>query len=112
MCDTPDVGEKVEVTSRILVREIDRRRQVAARECQRRGDDAGGAAGTLRMSDHRFGGRTRHMVRSFAEDLSSAARFDHVIQLRRRAVVVDVADLLEWTARALEAPGHATDDLL
>ena len=47
-----------------------------------------------------------------AEDLAHAARLHRVVQQRRRAVIVDVADLVERAARALDRQRMARDDLL
>ena len=79
--------------------EVDRRRQEAAIERQGRRHDAGRAAGALRMSDHRLGRRAGSRSASGAERAPRAARLDRVVQLRGRAVVVHVADLVERAAR-------------
>src|SRR5262245_8081023 len=48
------IGYVVEVARRIGIGLIDRRRQESARHRERRGHDARGAAGALRVSDHRL----------------------------------------------------------
>ena len=65
---------------------------------ERRRHDAGRAARALWMADHRFHRRSRHLLGALAEHFAHAPRFDGVVDERRRAVVVDVADLLAAAA--------------
>ena len=88
--------------------EVDRRRQEAARASparwrrrrRRRWRPADGRSSTWWTSP----GRDRRA----AEHAAHAARLDRVVQLRRRAVIVDVADLFRRAARRGRcAPSHA-----
>ena len=73
--------------------------------------DTGGAARALRMTDHRLRGRSGHRVRVAAEDAPDALRLDAIVQLRRGAVVVDVADLFRTPVGAAERGLDAAHDL-
>src|SRR5688572_29225003 len=97
-----DVGDEVEIALRIGIAVIDRRRQEAVAQRQRRGDDAGGAARALRVADHRLGRRTGHAIGQRPKEPPHAARLDRVVEHGRRAVIVDVADLLERVSRAVD----------
>ena len=57
------VGDEVEIAGRIGIALVDRRRQHAAVQRQRGGDEAAGAARALRMADHRLGRRSGHAAR-------------------------------------------------
>ena len=72
------------------------------------GGDARGAAGALRMPDHRLGRRARHAIGVRAEHAPHALRLDRVVQLRRGAVIVDVADLFRPPMRARRAPSRCS----
>ena len=102
--------DEVHVAGRIRIGEVGRRRQEAARQRQRRGDDAGGAAGALRMADHRLGGRARHAFGVLAEGHARAAGLDGVVELCGGAVIVDVADLFHGAPRSLDGAAHGRDD--
>src|SRR5215472_5684466 len=108
----PFVGNEIEIARRIGLAMVDGRRQKAARHRERARDDAGGAAGALRMTDHRLDRRPRDAIRVRAEELPDAARFDGVVEHGRRAVEVDVADVLERMPGPLERQRHRADDLL
>ena len=94
------VRNEIHVARRIRIVEVDRRRQQAVRHRQRGRGHAGRAARALRMADHRLRRRSRHAIGVAAEDAADAPRLDAIVQLRRRAVIVDVADLLRRALRA------------
>src|SRR2546427_1885440 len=66
------VGNEVEIAGRIGIALVDCRRQIAARQRERRGDHAGGAARALRMPDHRLHRRSRKPLGVIAEQLPHA----------------------------------------
>ena len=98
--------DEVHVARRIRVDQVGGRRQEPARQGQRGRDDAGRAAGALRMADHRLGRGARHALGQRAEHRARALRLDGVVELRRRAVVVDVADLVERAVRPIDRTAH------
>ncbi len=64
------------------------------------------------MSDHRLRGGAWHTVRTGPQQLANAARLHGIVQHGGRAVVVDVADLLDRTARSCDGQPHRPDDVL
>ena len=80
-------------------------------ERQRARHHAGGAAGALRMTDHRLGRGPRNLFRQLAKRQARAPRFDGVVQQRRGAVIVDVADLFRGAAGFRHRLVHAAHDL-
>ena len=108
----PTFGMKSRSHVRVRRGLVDRRRQEPVVQRERRGDDAGGAAGALRMPDHRLGRRARHAIGAAAEQPAHAARLDGVVEHGRGAVKVDVADLLERAAGSIDREPHRADDLL
>ena len=63
------------------------------------------------MANHRLGGGPRHAVRDLTQSGARAPRLDRVVQLRRGAVIVDVADLLRRASGLRQRGAHAAHDL-
>ena len=104
-CAAPaDVRDVVEVAVGIGIALIDRRRQEAAvdrqrgrrRRRRRRSRPADGRSSTSPTTGSALG--------VIAEHLAHAPRFDGVVQQRRGAVVVDVADLLARRGPSVRSP--------
>ena len=104
-----EIRNVVEVALGIGIDLIDRRRQEAAIDRQRRRHDARCAARALRMADHRLHRRSRHALGVIAEHLADGSRFDGVVQERRRAVIADVADLLACAGRCARSPASSRE---
>src|SRR5262249_1100507 len=84
------IGDVVEIALGVGLVDVDRGwHDTIAHRQQRRGD-AGGAARALRGADQALQGRPRQPVGMTIESELHSARFDAVVQLRRRAVIVDV----------------------
>ncbi len=88
------VRHVVEVAGRVGAIEVDRRRQEAVAHGEQRRRHPGRAAGALRMADHGLDRRARQAVCGPPEGAAHGQGLDAVVQLRRGAVVRDVADRL------------------
>src|SRR5687768_4530526 len=96
------IGDEIEVARRIRIAKVDGGRQEASIDGQRRRHETGRAAGALGMADHRLDRRSRNALGVPAEHLADASRFDGVVDESGRAVVADVADLLQPPPRAVD----------
>ena len=100
------VRHVVEIAYRIGRLVVDRRRNDAVLHDERadRGFEAAGSA--EEMAGHRFGGADGNLVRLLAEHRLDRQRLDAIADRRRRAVCVDVVDVVESERRVLQGALH------
>ena len=108
-----DGRQQVEVIAvGVRVFEVDRRRQVAVGHGQRGGDDPDAPLAPCGWPIIDLVEDPGVRAASGSEQLADAPRLDRVVEDRRGAVVVDVADLLDGAAGSLDCQPHRADDLL
>src|SRR5271157_5323978 len=95
---SPRFGHVIEIAIIVGFFQVYRWRNLAVPHSNQRGGNSGGATGSLRMPDLRLQAGHRRLARLLAQGQLQRARLDAVVQLRRGAVQVDVADVCRCDA--------------
>src|SRR5271157_1932065 len=95
---SPRFGHVIEIAIIVGLLQIDRWRNLSVPHSNQRGGNSCGATGSLRMPDLRLQAGHRRLARLLAQGQLQRARLNAVVQLRRGAVQVDVADVCRCDA--------------
>src|SRR5918911_1471784 len=100
------VGDIIKVTFGVGRFEVDGRRYKVITHRHQRSDDAGCARRALRVADHRLGRAGRDLSRPITEGHTHGCRFGLVVDAGRRAVQVQVINLVHRQPRAFDGHAH------